>query len=257
MNITVRSLSWDVAGRRILDQVTASFEAGQITAVVGPNGCGKTTLLHLVAGLRRPCGGDVCYATEPLARLSPRERARRVALVEQNPSTELELSARAVVELGRIPHRGRWPGSRDADATAVQEAMSLAGVAALADRRWSTMSGGERQRTHLARALAQRPRALLLDEPTNHLDLRHQIGFLATIAGLGLTTVAVLHDLDLAAAFCPRMLMLSQGRVAAAGPTAEVLTADLIARVFGVATVVEHTDRLRVLWSGLAAGAHR
>lgn len=251
MNVIVRDLCWDVPGRRILHGVDAAFEAGQLTAVVGPNGCGKTTLLHLLAGLRRPSAGEISFAGEPMAALSARERARRVALVEQNPATELELTARGVVELGRIPHRGRWPGARDPDADAVPSAMAVAQVTDLAQRRWSTMSGGERQRTHLARALAQRPQLLLLDEPTNHLDLHHQIGFLATVAGLGLTTIAVLHDLDLAAAFCPRMVVLSQGQVVAAGPTAQVLTSDLVRRVFGVRARIEDSDRLRVLWSGL------
>ena len=247
--ITVENLSWGVPGRTIVDDVTVGFAATGITAIIGPNGSGKTSLLHLIAGLRRPLRGGVWLDGLPLERLTARERAQRIALVEQHPSTELDLSVRQVVELGRIPHRGRWPGARDSERDAVEQAMAVAAVEELVERRWQTLSGGERQRVHLARALAQRPQALLLDEPTNHLDLSHQIDFLERVRRLRTCTVAVLHDLDLAAAFCDRVVVLDRGRVHAAGPMAETLTADLVADVFGVRAEVTRTDRLRLLWS--------
>ncbi|MDO5628978.1 MAG: ABC transporter ATP-binding protein [Mobilicoccus sp.] len=250
--ITTRHLTWDApGGARILHDVDMALTPGTLTGVVGPNGSGKTTLLHLLAGLRRPSGGEVFYDDEPLSTWHHRERARRIALVEQHPATSLDLTARDVVDLGRIPHRGRWPGAPDPHAESVEEALAIAGVTELADRRWSTMSGGERQRTHLARALAQRPEVLLLDEPTNHLDLYHQIDFLGRVADLPLTTVAVLHDLDLAAAFCLRLVVMCDGRVAAAGATADVLTPELIDEVFGVRAALQRDDRLRLLWSDI------
>lgn len=248
MKVSTHELGWDAAGRAILDDASVAFESGRLTAVIGRNGSGKTTLLRLLGGLLRPARGRVEYDGNDLSGIRPRARARQVAMLEQHPNTNLELRVRDVVALGRIPHLGRWPTSRDPAGDAVELAMEAAEVTSLADRLWSTLSGGERQRAQLARALAQQPRVLLLDEPTNHLDLHHQIALLAQVAALGLTSVVVLHDLDLAAAFCPQIVVLDQGRVVAAGPTDEVLDAALVARVFNVRAEVTRDDRLRVAW---------
>lgn len=247
--IGVERLTWGVGGHTIIDDVTHAFASDGLTAIIGPNGSGKTSLLQLMAGLRRPDSGSVCFGGEALDGMSARTRARRIAVVEQHPSTELDLSVRQVVELGRIPHVGPWPGAKDRDATAVDESMAIAEVTHLAERFWGTLSGGERQRVHLARALAQRPEVLLLDEPTNHLDLAHQLSFLETVSGLDVCTIAVLHDLDLAAAFCGEVVVLNHGKVRAAGPAEATITAELVAEVFDVRARVTRDDRLRVNWS--------
>ncbi|MDO5287121.1 MAG: ABC transporter ATP-binding protein [Actinomycetia bacterium] len=247
--IRLDNIAWEAAGRRIVSGVTLDFAPGTVTAVVGPNGSGKTTLLHLAAGLRTAAEGEVLLDRQPLARLAARERARQIALVEQHPSTGLDLMVRDVVGLGRIPHIGSWPGARDPDPDAVDEAMETSAVTHLAQRRWPTLSGGERQRVHLARALAQRPRVLLLDEPTNHLDLSHQLDFMERVCRLGITVIAVLHDLDLTAAFCRDVAVMHQGRLHRHGPASEVLTPELVAEVFQVTATVTTTDRMRVSWS--------
>ena len=251
MSVVVEGLTWGVRERTILHDVTLTCPAGAVTGLLGPNGSGKTSLLHLLAGLRRPHAGTVHLDGEDVHRLPARERARRIAVLEQQAETGLPLTARQVVELGRIPHRGRWPARRDEGADAIADALHRAEVAHLAERDWRTLSGGERQRVQLARALTQRPDVLMLDEPTNHLDLAHQIGLLATVRGLGSTVVAALHDLDLAAAFCDHLVVLRAGRVVAAGPPAQVLTSALVADVYGVrATVAPHPEarRLHVVW---------
>lgn len=255
MSLAASGLGWSVEGRAILDEVELVLRPGVFTGLLGPNGSGKSTLLHLLAGLRRPSRGSVWLGGSELGRLSSRARARRIALVEQEAATELDLVVRDVVALGRTPHRGRWaPESEGADVIAT--AMETCGVAALAERQWQSLSGGERQRVHLARALAQEPEILLLDEPTNHLDLRHQLDFLGRVGALGLTVVAALHDLECAAAFCQDLVVLEEGRIVAAGPVADVLTSELIARVYGVDVTVEpHPrggERLHVRWNGLS-----
>ncbi len=247
--ITLENVCWDVPGRRIVHDIDLSFTPGVVTAVVGPNGSGKTTVMHLGAGLRQPSEGRVFFDGKPLAKLSPKQRARRMAIVEQHPSTDLDLTLRQVVSLGRIPHIGFWPGARDPHREAVDQAMEVAEVADLADRRWVTLSGGERQRAHLARAIAQEPEVLLLDEPTNHLDLSHQLDFLERVSGLGVTVVAVLHDLDLAAAFCDEVVVMNHGRVHASGAMTEVLTGGLVGDVFDVTARVSFDDRMRLNWS--------
>ncbi|MCI1748213.1 MAG: ABC transporter ATP-binding protein [Acidipropionibacterium sp.] len=221
-----------------------------MTMVVGLNGSGKTTLLHLMAGLRTPSHGRVLLEGTDLAQIPRRRRARTIALLEQVPRANVDLAVADVVALGRIPYRGRWGrgGGSDPQVAAMMEAT---GVADLADRSWSSLSGGEKQRVQLARALAQEPRVLLLDEPTNHLDQRHQIGLLEKVRELGTTTVAVIHDLDLAAAFADDLLVMDSGRLVAQGPVDDVLTEEMVRRHFGVDGRVRRSDRMRFSWTGL------
>ncbi|OLT24011.1 histidinol phosphatase [Ornithinimicrobium sp. CNJ-824] len=245
----VRGLCWSAGDRRIVHDVDLDVAPGSVTGIIGPNGSGKTTVLHLVAGLRRPSAGTVLLGEDDVTALPPRERARRVALVEQKAGTDLDLTARDVVALGRFARSSPW--HRAGTEAAVDRALSLAGASGLADRTWVTLSGGEQQRVHLARALAQEPQVLLLDEPTNHLDLAHQIGLLHLVRSLGWTTLVVLHDLDLAAASCDELVVMDAGTVVRSGPTEEVLGADLLGDVFGVRASVRREDRLRMLWHGL------
>lgn len=254
--LQVCGLAWAAAGRLIVSGIDLTVAPGRVTGIVGPNGSGKTTVLHLIAGLRAPAGGQVILDGEDVLELSPRERARRIALVEQKADTNLDLTAREVVALGRYARRPRW-GRRPDREDAVDRALQLADAAGLADRSWGTMSGGEQQRVHLARALAQEPQVLLLDEPTNHLDLAHQIGLLQLVRSLDCTTLVVLHDLDLAAASCDELVVMDAGSVVACGSTAEVLVPGLLEDVFGVRTSVRHEERLRVLWHGLAESSPR
>lgn len=249
--LSTENVTWHAGGRRIVGPIQLKITPGKLTGVIGPNGSGKSTLLGLLAGIRRPSAGSVRYGGIDLAELGARERATSIALLEQHADTDLDLTARDVVELGRIPHRSRWLAGRRDDPGIVEEAMARSRITQLADRYWPTMSGGERQRTQLARALAQQPRVLLLDEPTNHLDLRHQLDFMATVRELGITSVAALHDLDLAAAFCDELVVLADGEVRAHGEVAAVLTSDRIAEIYGVRALVEHherANRMNIVW---------
>ncbi|CAM5711209.1 putative Ferric enterobactin transport ATP-binding protein FepC [Streptomyces afghaniensis 772] [Streptomyces afghaniensis] len=225
-------------GRLILDGVVLAPETGSTVGVLGPNGSGKSTLLRLLAGLLTPTAGVVTLDGTPLGDLPRRTVARRLAVVEQQADTQVELTVVDVVRLGRVPHRRAWtPGSAD-DERAVREALERTGLADRADQPWHTLSGGERQRVQIARALAQEPRELLLDEPTNHLDIHHQLDLLALVTGLPVTTVVALHDLNLAAMYCDEVVVLSAGRVVAGGAPGDVLTEELIAEVYGVRAAV-------------------
>jgi iron complex transport system ATP-binding protein len=235
-DVTVRAGSGSNAAT-LLDGVGFDATPGTFTALLGPNGAGKSTLLRAVAGVERPEAGTVTLDGEDLFTLTRRERARRLALVEQEASTELPLLGRSVVELGRTPYESAFGGRDPGADAAIERALELSGAGAFAHRDVTTLSGGERQRVHLARALAQEPRLLLLDEPTNHLDIAAQLEVLAVVARLtseGVTVVAALHDLSLAAAHADAVVVLSHGRIAASGPTAEALTPHLIREVYGV-----------------------
>jgi iron complex transport system ATP-binding protein len=211
--------------------------AGRLTALLGPNGAGKSTLLRAVAGVERPAAGNVAFDGDDLLALPRRERARRLALVEQDAGTELPLTVRAVVGLGRTPYESLL-GGRDPDGVeTIESAMATAGVSGFATREFTTLSGGERQRVMLARVLAQQPSILLLDEPTNHLDVSAQLdvlGLLGELAAAGTTVVAALHDLTLAAAHAHTVVVMAHGRVVASGPTAKALTPKLVREVYGV-----------------------
>jgi iron complex transport system ATP-binding protein len=228
----------DGGRREVLRGLGLHLARGELVALVGTNGSGKTTLLRLLAGVLRPDVGVVRFGGRPLGDWRRVELARRVTVLPQQLDLPVGFRVAELVEMGRAPHAQRLFGSTEKDERAVARALAEADALELAHRYADELSGGERQRVLVAMALAQEPELLLMDEPTLHLDLAHQVAVLATIRRLqaqrGLTVLAVLHDLNLAAAFAPRVLVLDDGRVAADGPPDEVLTPDLVQRVFGV-----------------------
>ncbi|MFC8732856.1 putative F420-0 ABC transporter ATP-binding protein [Luteimicrobium sp. NPDC057192] len=235
--LAAERLRWGAGGRLLVDGVDVTAPPGTVTGLLGPNGSGKTTLLRLLAGVRRPEGGTVRLDGTDLHATSPRARARAVALVEQDATTDLPITVLDAVLLGRIPHRSLLAGPRASDRAAALEALDAAGAAALRDREVTTLSGGERQRVHLARALAQQPRLLLLDEPTNHLDVRAQLETMTVLRKLaadGVTIVTALHELTMAAHSCDHVVLLAGGRVVAAGTVEDVLVPDVLEPVYGV-----------------------
>ena len=237
----------EMPGKTLLRNTSACFNAGQVTAILGPNGAGKSTLLSLLTGQREPVNGLVRLGGQPLA-AHPRERLARVrACVAQETQVAFDFTVQEVVELGRYPHR-RHPSRQEAHIVA--QAMQATAVDHLAKRALNTLSGGEKARAHLARALAQvwepmvgiagqsQTRWLLLDEPTAALDLQHQHRMLQLVrdwaVGQGVGVVAVLHDLNLALRYSDRCVVLQEGEVVAGGASAQVLTPECIAQVWGV-----------------------
>jgi iron complex transport system ATP-binding protein len=253
MTWTAERVTWRRGSALILDDVRLDVPDGATVGLLGPNGSGKSSLLRLLAGTRRTTSGVVRLDGTPVESWRRRDLARRVAVLDQHADTSVALTVADVVALGRIPHQGPWRPRDEADGEAIARAATYVGVDTLLDRSWHTLSGGERQRAQLARALAQEPRELLLDEPTNHLDVAHQLELLTLVRRLGLTSVVALHDLNLAATFCDLVVVLSAGRVRAAGAPADVLTERLIADVYDVrARVVHDVDGLHVRYLGLA-----
>ncbi|MFJ8648445.1 ABC transporter ATP-binding protein [Streptomyces sp. NPDC093546] len=238
-SVRVEGLRFGYPGREVLDGVDLAIAPGELVALVGLNGCGKSTLLRLCAGLLKPAAGRVLLDGDDLARLSRRAAARRVALLHQQAPAVPGMTVRQLVRQGRYAARGPLGMLRDGDDAVCARAMADVGVTEWADRPVDALSGGERQRVRLAMALAQDTRVLLLDEPTTYLDLRHQLEVMQTVVRLreerGLTVVMVLHDLGHAARFADRIVALRDGRVAADGPPAEVVTPALLADVLGVA----------------------
>jgi iron complex transport system ATP-binding protein len=218
--------------------------AGSFTGVIGPNGSGKTTLLRLFGGLIAPGAGAVFLGGEPLAGMPPRRRALRLALVMQEPPLLFDFSVLEIVLMGRAPRLGLWGLERADDFAAARRALEEVDLAACAARSVQDLSSGERQRVFLARALAQEPSILLLDEPTAFLDLRHALALYAILERLNrkraLTVVVVSHDLTLAARHTSRLVALENGRIAADGPPAEIVTPELLRAVYATEATVVH-----------------
>ena len=220
-----------------LERVSLRAGAGELVGLLGPNGAGKSTLVRLAAGLARPTSGEVRLAGLDPFTAPRREVARVCALVPQEPRVAWPFTVREAVMMGRASRQGLLAVASRFDRGAVDGALAACDLVHLADRRLDALSGGERRRVFFARALAQEPRVLLLDEPTAFLDLAHQVAAMRmaeVAARAGLCVVAVLHDLNLAAASCDRLVVLSSGRVVAEGAPAEVLSAERVREVWGV-----------------------
>ncbi|MGX2997880.1 ABC transporter ATP-binding protein [Streptomyces sp. JNUCC 64] len=234
MKLVFEDVTVGYGGAPAVRDVSLTIAEGEFVAVVGPNGSGKSTLLKTVYRALRPRAGAVLLGGEDVWTTPHREVARRVGVLAQDQDGGYDFTARELVRLGRYPHLGAFDRLSTADEAVVADALGRTGAVAFADRRLSTLSGGERQRVLLARALAQRPRLLVLDEPTNHLDPAHQISALGLVASLGITVVAALHTLDLAARYATTVVALKDGGIAAAGAPAEVLTPAVFREVFEV-----------------------
>ncbi|MBN9984521.1 ABC transporter ATP-binding protein [Rhizobium laguerreae] len=239
MSIKADNLTWKIGRKTILEGVSLEAPPGRMLGLLGPNGSGKTSLLRLLAGLKRPHSGRVTLDRSDIGTISRRSIARRIAFVEQHATTNANLRVVDVVKLGRFPHRSMFSGWTRADEEAVEEALTRAGMAEKRDDRWLNLSGGEKQRTHIARALAQSPQELILDEPTNHLDIQHQIGLMRLVSGLPITSIVALHDLNHAAMFCDELIILQHGRIVASGAPQDVLSEELLKDVFSVEARIE------------------
>jgi len=236
--IDIDGLCVDRSGVRVLADVSLSVADGEFVALVGPNGAGKSTLLGAVGGHLSRAAGSVAVDGDEVGSLSARALARRVATVPQETNFGFDFSVRDVVEMGRHPYRLRFGGDDPDGAAAVERALDRTRTTQFADRSVASLSGGEKQRVLLARALAQSVPTLLLDEPTASLDINHQVRTLDLVAGLEETVVAAIHDLDLAARYCDRVVLLADGSVQAVGTPRAVFTADRLERVFGVDVTV-------------------
>ncbi|GAA1166306.1 iron complex transport system ATP-binding protein [Kitasatospora gansuensis] len=236
--LTATGLDLRYGDRTIVAGLDLTLPGGSVTAIVGPNACGKSTLLRGLTRLLAPAAGTVTLDGSDIHRMSARALAKRLGLLPQQPVTPEAITVESLVRLGRYPHQRMLSPWSAADQAAVEEALTRTGTAELRDRPVDQLSGGQRQRAWIALALAQDTELLLLDEPTTFLDLRHQLEVLDLVADLhdqaGRTVVMVLHDLGQAARYADHLVVLDGGKLAAAGPPAEVLTAELVEAVFQV-----------------------
>jgi iron complex transport system ATP-binding protein len=250
--LSASNLSYAYSGPRggdrafMLRDVSVSISRGSLAGLLGPNGCGKTTLLKLLSGVLHPQHGAVAFDGRPLRQIGRRELARHVAVVPQETHPAFDYTALEMVLMGRHPHLGPFQLEGPHDLAVAYDAMVATGTADLAERSYMTLSGGEKQRVVIASALAQSPDVLLLDEPTASLDLGYQLEVAALLLRLnrerGVTMVLATHDLNLAAGLCDTLVLMRGGRVRAHGPTRAVLTPSTIAEVYDVDAEVRYHD---------------
>ena len=239
MRVKVDHICWSVDGHKILHNVDLDIELGSFVGLVGPNGSGKSSLLRCIYRVLKPDSGEITLDEENVWRLAAKEAAKRTAVVLQEYPTEFEFTVEEIVSMGRNPHKGMFDHDTEEDARIIEDALEKVDMTNFVSRSFRTLSGGEKQRVMIARTLAQQAKFLILDEPTNHLDIRYQLETMDLVKSLGITTLAALHDLNIATSYCDEIYMMNAGTIVASGPPEEVLNPSLIHEVFGVGATVD------------------
>jgi iron complex transport system ATP-binding protein len=238
MSLELRDLCVDIAGRRIVTGIGFRVPNGTFAGLLGPNGSGKSTVLKAIYRAHRPAAGRVLLDGRDLLALRPRDAARRIAVVAQEFTLEFDFTVAELVMIGRTPHKRPFDCDDDTDRAITAQAIERAGCQHLAHRGFNTLSGGEKQRVLIAQALAQGADHLILDEPTSHLDIRYQVEILELVAGLGITVLAAIHDISLAALFCDTVQLLADGQLVTGGPPGQVLTAATVRAAYGTEVLI-------------------
>ena len=253
--LTTEDLSWQVQDKKILDRLTFSIRQGEFVGVIGPNGAGKSSLLRCLYRKIKPTSGNIHFNHKTLTSYSRKLLAQQVAVVLQEPPTHFELSVIDVVRMGLIPNKELLSFDTVEDFSAIIEAAKKVDLLDKLQQPFNSLSGGEKQRAMIARAILQTPQLLLMDEPTNHLDIRHQIEVLNLATSMNITVMVSIHDLNLAAAFCDRLILLDEGKIIADGTPEGVLTKKNLQQVFGVrAKIDQHpfSQKLRITFDLLS-----
>jgi iron complex transport system ATP-binding protein len=258
--LTVKQLSWRVNGQSILKDISCQFNHGQMIGVIGPNGAGKSSLLRCIYRVSKPSAGHITFKDTNIWDISAREYARLMAVVLQEGGQNFDMSVSQLVAMGLTPHKGLFSVTSQSDHQQVAEAIRHVGLIEHADQSIQSLSGGEKQRALIARAIVQRPQILVMDEPTNHLDIKFQIQILELVRSLGITVIVSIHDLNLASAMCDQLLVLNHGQLVSQGSPEEVINETLLNKVFGIcASVSKHPQTAKpniCYYYGYQGGKH-
>ncbi len=251
MKLKVDTVSWETAAQTIVDNISLQVSQGQFVGLLGPNGSGKSTLLRMIYRLLRPSAGLITLDDHDVWRLSARETARCIAVLAQENHSDFDFNVHEIVLMGRNPHKQLFEPETREDHQRAQQALHRVGAADLARRSFQTLSGGEKQRVLIARALVQQAKVLVLDEPTNHLDIRYQFEIMSLIRTLGVASIAALHELNLAAQYCDWVYLIDAGKLVASGIPAAVLTPHMLAQVYGIraeVNLIPNTDKPYIMF---------
>ncbi len=253
MKLIVQGLTYSIDKSPILFDVGFCIERGQFVGLVGPNGSGKSTLLKSIYRALRPDDGTIILDGTDIRRLSYKQSAQRMAVLCQESSPEFDYTVQEMVSMGRAPHHTLFEPDTTEDAEIIRTSLARVGMLQHAERYYSTLSGGEKQRVLIARALTQQTDFIILDEPTNHLDIYYKLQIMELVKGLGITVLAAIHDLELACMYCDSLVILEKGQIVASGKPSEVLNVQLLQSVFRVKTelsVHKNSNTLHIKYTG-------
>jgi len=234
-----RDLCWQVGQLKILKKLNFSISENSFVGIIGPNGAGKSSLLRCLYGLNKLSSGELIFKEKKSTAYSRRELAQQIAVVVQEPPTHFDMSVTDVVAMGLIPHKSLLSFSTREELAIIADAIDKVELSEKKHAAFNTLSGGEKQRVMIARAIVQNPQVLILDEPTNHLDVQHQIEVLQLVKKMSITVLLSIHDLNLAAAFCDRLILLDKGKIVADGSCEQVLTPKILKDIFNIQAQVD------------------
>lgn len=232
--LQVEKLNFDIGKTKILKDISFDVEENSFVGVIGPNGSGKSTMLKSIYGVNKPSGGEIYFEGENLLKISGKERAKKIAVLAQESSGQFDFSVQQVVEMGRYPHKNALENYSKQDFEIVDRVLKEMKLEDYRERSFNTLSGGEKQRVLISRLLVQESKFIILDEPTNHLDIGHQIEIMNVIKNMGVTVLAAIHDMNMAAIYCDKLVVMKKGELLAQGKTEEILTPEMLKTLFNV-----------------------
>lgn len=251
MNIQTDTIQVSFGSKTILHDISLAIQDKEFVGIIGPNGSGKSTFLKCLYRVLQPSGGKIYFDGTELSSLSHRDTALKMAVVAQHSTVNFDFSVLEMVLMGRSPYKGLLDRDQLDDYEIARHALAQVGLSDFESRNFNTLSGGEQQRVILARALAQRTECLVLDEPTNHLDIKYQLELMTIVKRLDATVVSAIHDLNLAAIYCDRIIALKDGHIVCSGTPQDVLSSDTIRHIYGVSAMVQTLPdgRLNIIYN--------
>lgn len=251
MNIQTDTIQVSFGSKTILNDISLAIQDKEFVGIIGPNGSGKSTFLKCLYRVLQPSGGKIFFDGTELSSLSHRDTALKMAVVAQHSTVNFDFSVLEMVLMGRAPYKGLLDRDQLDDYEIARHALAQVGLSDFESRNFNTLSGGEQQRVILARALAQRTECLVLDEPTNHLDIKYQLELMTIVKRLDATVVSAIHDLNLAAIYCDRIIALKDGHIVCSGTPQDVLSSDTIHHIYGVSAMVQTLPdgRLNIIYN--------
>ncbi|MDO6637085.1 ABC transporter ATP-binding protein [Pseudoalteromonas carrageenovora] len=242
--LNVNNVSWGIANKSILNNINVQISPGKFVGLIGPNGAGKSSLLRCLYRFNRPISGQITFNNHDIWQLKSEDYAKQVAVVLQETPSQFNLSVFDVIALGLTPHKSLFSSVTNSDKQNIIQAINTVGLEQHSNQSFESLSGGEKQRALIARAIVQQPQLLIMDEPTSHLDVKYQIQVMELAKSLGVTVFASFHDLNLAAAMCDELLVIKNGEITHSGTPTQVLTENMLAEVFGVCAQVNSHPQL-------------
>lgn len=234
IKLQVENLKFNIENKEILKGISFNVKKGSFVGVIGPNGCGKSTLLKNIYRLYKQSSGEILLDNKSISKMKDKDCAKEIAVLAQESSTHFDFTVEQIVKMGRYPYKSIFEDYSKKDIEMVKEMLKKVGLENYKDRSFANLSGGEKQRTLIARALVQNTDFLILDEPTNHLDIGYQIQLMDLVKSLNVTTLSAIHDMNLAAMYCDYLIVMKEGKIHKVGTVEEIINAKLLKEVFGV-----------------------